>query len=531
MGEMKKVERHGRSGQPVRKAGRDDRGQMAASGALAAIAQDSVSRYGSGVKEHIVAHGGIDNETGQHLKRSLEGISKSKVHPDFQKQNLKQQAGFASETKEVARRRAEEAIAGKRPTTTRTDDIPGHVNDQLFDITGKVDAEGNPVPEVSAQMKFVGSNPKEAVNALMGKGYEKYLDSGGKMLVPSDYYDGMQEELSKRASSLERQISRLKAEGKTAQAASKQAKLEKCQKWQKTLEKSNVSNAEAMEARINPRLSTAKDMAKVAHRSGIEQAKMGAVVWGGFSLVSNFYAVCRGKKEIGKALKDVGCDTAGAAAASYAAGAGGALIKGGLQNAGKGALRALSKTNLPAYIAVGTLECGKTLYRFARGQIDGRTCLEELGQKGYGMVNTAMFAAIGQAAIPIPIVGALAGSLIGSALSTLSYNILHDSLEEAALAHEERIRIEKECQETIEMLKQVCAAMEETVRQFFANERKVFGWAFARLEEGLATSGFDADICIAAANAITRAHGGRPQFRNMAECDAWMRNSGQDLTL
>lgn len=506
------VERNGKSG----------RGEI--SGAMAAIAQDTVSRFGSAVKEHLVAHRGVDNETGRQLKKGLEKIAKSKVNPDFQKQNLNQQKGFAAEVKEVARRRAEQAIAGKKPTAIRTDDIPGHVNDQLFDITDKVDAAGNPVPSASAQMKFVGGTPKEAVNALMGKGYEKYLDSGGKMLVPSDYYDGMQEELSKRAASLERQISRLKAEGKTAQAETKQAQLEKCHKWQKTIEKSKVSNEEAMEARLHPKLSTAKDMAKVAHRAGIGQAKMGAAVGGGISFVRNFYAVCKGKKKVGEALKDVGCDTAEAAATSYAAGAGGALIKGGLQNAGKGVLRGLSKTNLPAYLAVGALECGKTLSRFVKGKIGGVECLEELGQKGYGMVNTAMFAAIGQVAIPIPIVGALAGSLIGSALSTLSYNILHDSLKEAALAKEERIRIEKECKETIEMLKTLRAAMEETVGRFFEKERRVFGEAFAQLRKGLAAAGFDADMCIAAANSITRAHGGRPQFENMAEFDAFMQS-------
>ena len=517
--------------QPLPTGGKRKRGGYAEAGAMAAIAGDVVSRYGSGVKEHLVAHGGIDNETGRQLKKSLGRIARSKVHPDFQKQNLKQQEGFAAEVKEVARRRAEQAIAGKKPTAMRTDDIPGHVNDPLFDITEKVDAAGNPVPGASAQMKFVGNNPKAAVNALMGKGYEKYLDSGGKMLVPSDHYDGMQEELSKRAASLERQISRLKANGKTAQAEAKQAQLEKCRKWQKTIEKSKVSNKEAMEARLHPKLSTAKDAVKVAHRAGVEQAKMGAAVGGGVSLVRNFWAVCQGEKEVGEAMKDVGIDTAEAAAASYAAGAGGALVKGGLQNAGKGVLRGLSKTNLPAYLAVGTLECGKTLYRFARGQIDGGECLEELGQKGYTMVNSALFAAIGQAAIPIPVVGALAGSLIGSVLGTLSYNILHDSLEEAAIAREERIRIEKECQEIIAMLLKLRAAMEETANRFFAKERKVFGEAFVLLQEGLSAAGFDVDACIAAANGITRTHGGRPQYESFAEFDETFMPSDDPLIL
>lgn len=498
------------------------RGRMAESGALAAIAQDTVERHGSAVKEHLVVHGGVDNETGRHLKKSIKSVSQSKVHPKFQKQNLKQQAGIAAELKEVARRRAERAIAGKKPTAVRTDDIPGHQNDPLFDITDKVDAAGNPVPGSSAQMKFVGNNPKEAVNALMGKRYEKYLDSGGKMLVPSDHYEGMQEELAKREAALERQVAKLKSEGKTAQAKTKQAQIAKCRKWRKTLEKSSVSNKEAMEARTNPGLSTAKDVAKIAHRAGTEQAKMGVVAGGGLSLVRNFWAVCQGKKEVGDAVKDVGCDTAEAAAASYAAGAGGALVKGGLQNAGKETLRALSKTNLPAYIAVGALECGKTLGRFARGEIGGAECLDELGQKGYGMVNGVLFSAMGQAAIPIPVVGALAGFWVGNALSALSYNILRDSLKEAALARKERIRIERECKETIAMLQQVRSAMEETAQRYFETDRKVFDEAYERLREGLAADGVDADMCIAAANSITRVHGGRPQFENMEEFDAWM---------
>ena len=144
---------------------------------LAAIAEEGVSRYGSAIKEHFVAYSGVDNETGQVLKRSLKSISQSKVNPDFAKQNIKQQAGFSAETKEVARRRAEQILKGRRPTITRTDDITGHVNDELYDITSKVDAKGNPIPGASAQMKFVGSSPKDAVTKMLGKDYQKYIDN------------------------------------------------------------------------------------------------------------------------------------------------------------------------------------------------------------------------------------------------------------------------------------------------------------------------------------------------------------------
>ena len=78
---------------------------------------------------------------------------------------------FDAEVEEVARRRAEEAIKGRKPRTVRTDDIPGHVNDPFFDITCKVDAKGNPIPGASAQMKFVGSSPEAAVDKMLTKQY------------------------------------------------------------------------------------------------------------------------------------------------------------------------------------------------------------------------------------------------------------------------------------------------------------------------------------------------------------------------
>ena len=180
---------------PMEKKNNDTRDGIAAAG-LSGAATDVVSRYGSGVKEHFVAYSGIDNETGQTLKRGLRQISRSKVNPDFKDSNLKQQAGFAAEVKEVARRRAEEAISGKKPKTVRTDDLPGHVNDPLFDITCKIDkTTGNPIPGASVQMKFVGSSPEAAVGKMLGKDYQKYIDNDCKMLVPSDFYDGMKADL------------------------------------------------------------------------------------------------------------------------------------------------------------------------------------------------------------------------------------------------------------------------------------------------------------------------------------------------
>ncbi|MBQ7175939.1 MAG: hypothetical protein IJS08_00880 [Victivallales bacterium] len=506
------------------------RRDTATNAGLAGASADVVDRYGSGVKEHIVGYSGVDNELGTSNERGLKRISEyrrgdPKTAPNYQT-NTRQQAGFAAETKEVARRRAEEAIAGKKPTTTRTDDIIGpdgqkhHVNDQLFDITTEVDAQGNPVPGASYQMKFVGGTPKAAVDKMLSQDYQKYIDNDVKMMVPSDYYDGMQEALDDKISDLEGQVKHLKAAGKSEAAAAKQAQLDKCRTLKKNLVKSKVSNAEAIEARNNAKWSTAKDIGRVAHRAGVEQAKIGAAIGGGMSLIRNLVDVCKGEKSGEEAALAVVGDTTRAAAVSYTTAFGGAVIKGTMQNAGSEVVRSLAKTNLPGYIATSTLEVGKTLTSFFKGDIDGVQCLEQLGEKGYGMVNSALYAAIGQLAIPIPVVGALVGSMLGYALSSASYHVLTDSLKEAKFAREERIRVEAEVREAIAMLREYRAELEKNISLYLKDTRDFFDETFSRMKTTLQTG--DIDGYIASANSITRKMGKRPIYETFSQFDSMM---------
>jgi hypothetical protein len=73
---------------------------------LAGAGVEIVQRYGSAVKEHLVAYSGTDNEAEKRLKKSLKSISGQKVNSEFKNQNIKQQAGFAAEVKHTARENA-----------------------------------------------------------------------------------------------------------------------------------------------------------------------------------------------------------------------------------------------------------------------------------------------------------------------------------------------------------------------------------------------------------------------------------------
>ena len=219
------------------------------------------------------------------------------------------------------------------------------------------------------------------------------------------------------------------------------------------------------------------------------------------------------------ALAVVG-DTTSAAAVSYTTAFGGAVIKGTMQNSGSVAVRSLEKTNLPGFIAESTIAVGKTLKSYFTGEIDGVQCLEQLGEKGYGMVNSAMYVAVGQATIPIPVVGALVGSMLGYALSSASYGVLTQSLREAKVAREERIRIEAEVEQSISMLREYRAELEANISKYMKETRDFFDETFARMKSSLQTG--DIDGYISTTNAITRKMGKRPLYDSFSQFDSMM---------
>ncbi|GHS94645.1 hypothetical protein FACS1894107_14730 [Planctomycetales bacterium] len=493
-----------------RQRAKTEKEKSAINAGLVGAAGEAVERFGSAVKEHLDAFSGIDNKTGKPIKRGLKDIAAGKVHPDYEKQNLRQQAGFSAEVKEVARENAERIIEGDSRRAVRTND-----NNPLVDV---IAGDGTEI-----QMKFVSENSREMLGKLQGKDFEKYLNANKKIGIPSERFAEIKNLIQEDLAKQRQQLEHAQAQGDSTLAASKQAKIDKLNQLDQSLRKSRLTADEALQARISPRWSTAKDIAKVSHRAGMEQAKYGAVLGGGISIVQNVVALVKGEKELRDAIFDVAKDAGSAAAVSYATGFAGSMIKGGMQNASSDTLRALSKSNLPATLAVTALECGKTFAKYFRGEIDGEECLEELGEKGVGMTSSAMFATLGQIAIPIPIVGAAIGGMVGYALSSACYKELTSALKGAKLAQEERIRIEAECEEAVKMIRAYRAEMEAVINDYLRDHIATFTNAFTEMKTALNLG--DIDGFIDGANSITRKLGGKPQFNTFTEFDEFMENS------
>ena len=164
--------------------------------ALEGVAAETVQRFGSAIKEHLAAYAGDREKPADENSRppkTLKSIAKMETSNEFKKQNLAQQAGFSAEVEAVARKNADNIIAGNDTRFKRYDDVKHPdgrqvSNDPIVDIV-EVDDLGKPIIGSEAQMKFVGSSPKKLLDKLKSKKYAKYRDADVSMVIPDDYYD------------------------------------------------------------------------------------------------------------------------------------------------------------------------------------------------------------------------------------------------------------------------------------------------------------------------------------------------------
>lgn len=500
---------------------------------LAGAQAETIQRYGSAVKEHVVAYTGKDNETGQKLAKGLKDIAKSKLNPNDRERNIKQQAGFAAEVKTTACENAEKIIRGDRTSKViRTDDMSkqpdgrGHTiggkNEQLYDVA-EVWTDGSYIAGTGRQLKYVGRDPESCYNKLIGKKFNKYRDADVQIEIPSDFYDGVQEKLKARKLDLEKQIADARRKGDSLRIQNHQEQLERVKKTEKLLRKGKLTNAEAIEARKHAEISTAKDIGKISHRAGIESAKYGIIIGGSVSIVRNAVAVASGDKDFEDAVLDVAKDTATSGVISYGTSFVGATLKGVMQNAPSGTVQALSKTNLPGVVVTVAMSAATTLKRYYDGEIDGVQCLESLGEQGTGMISSALFATIGQAVIPVPVIGGMIGGMLGYAIASASYGTLLSALKEADLAAQEREYIEQVCEEQIQLIREYRREVEELIAKYLTTNMDIFHDAFSGIKSALEIG--DVDGIITSSNQITEALGKKALFNNMDELELLMASS------
>ncbi|GAA7247293.1 hypothetical protein HpBGD82_05650 [Helicobacter pylori] len=315
-----------------------------------------------------------------------------------------------------------------------------------------VDEKENVIPGTLTQSKFVGRNGEKCFKKLLSKPYKKYFENGAKMKIARNHYGDFQRAVNTRIKSLESQIVKQKGLGNFQKAAHLEEKRQYCKTIKAHTRPARVAKGEAIEARLNPKLSTAKDVARVSHQAGMNAMQTGAIIGGGVSLVTNVYECVANGKDPMKALKHTLVATAKGGVLSYGSAFASSFLGGLMQSSANKIIQSLGKGSAPAMIVgAGVANC-KVFIDYFRGKIDEAELPKRLGKANATLISGGAMAVVGQALIPIPVVGVLIGCFVGATLSETCFNALLKAREEAKLARQRRIEIEKECLEIIKLL-------------------------------------------------------------------------------
>ena len=213
-----------------------------------------------------------------------------------------------------------------------------------------------------------------------------------------------------------------------------------------------VSNAEEL-ARKCKNKAIISDM----HYSGLEAAKIGGCASAAFSSIRGAYKLVKDDANVGEVVCDLTVDTACGAVTAYVSTA---LSKGIIHSAPKvmsqTVVNGLAKSNAHVAIAAGVVQCGKSMCSYINGDIDAEELFEQTSHTAITGASAFYYGALGQAIIPIPIVGALIGSTVGYFVGNLLYQsglLSLGTCEVVRIARERRQAIEQLCMTAIPLIR------------------------------------------------------------------------------
>lgn len=270
-----------------------------------------------------------------------------------------------------------------------------------------------------------------------------------------------------------------------------------------------------------------RNIAQTSHNAGMAAAKSSGTTGMTMSGIMNVAAVIKGEKSVEDAVADTVVDTGTSVATGYVMGGGLTTISHTLSDSSSSFLRALSKSNVPSKVITAVMITGDTLKRYGNGEITTQQCIMEIGEKGLNVTTAGYSMVVGQSLIPIPVVGAAVGALVGSMLTSNYYNQLITTLQRRELEHQDRLRIIAECERATQEARAFTVALEEYLMSYFKEYQDCFDDALMTINESFRLG--DADGVISGANIITRKLGGKVYYDNMDEFKDFFYDDSTDI--
>lgn len=293
--------------------------------------------------------------------------------------------------------------------------------------------------------------------------------------------------------------------------------------------KQAIKDGELAEESISKQIkqSAVKNIVSTGHEAGMMGAQNAGIMTGTMSGIMNMVAVIKGEKDAEEAISDTIVDGGKAAVTGYTISGGLTVVSHSLSNSSSQFIQALTESNIPGKVITAVIVTGDTLKKYSNGEISTQECLLELGEKGLNFATTGYSMAVGQALIPIPIVGAAVGALVGSVATSKYYSQLVNELKTKELEHQERLRIISECEQATAQARAYREELESYLQEYFRDYQGCFDEALSEIHSAFQLG--DADGVIAGANKITRKLGGKVKYETVAEFDDFLNDDAIDI--
>ena len=265
------------------------------------------------------------------------------------------------------------------------------------------------------------------------------------------------------------------------------------------------------------------------HESGKLSGLIGAGMSGGVSIVKGSYDLYKGDAEFGEVVSNIVADSAKGFAIGYTVTA---LSKGLTHTTshylGQTISKAFTRSTAPVAIAAGIITSGKSIVSYLNGNISSHELLSEINHTAITCTCAFYYGALGQVAIPIPVVGAMVGAGVGYFIG----NMLHQSsliaLGDSKIvkeAKERRNAIEAMCLSAIPIMRKNRIELEEALDKYFFERKNEFEQSFKLMDESI--DNWNPDSFVRGLEKINQSFGVSLQFQDFAKFDDFMQNKNE----
>ncbi|MBR3314832.1 MAG: hypothetical protein IKG18_11915 [Atopobiaceae bacterium] len=367
--------------------------------------------------------------------------------------------GFIAERLDVYIENARAAIRG----ASMDFELPS--TNTYFDNNGPIDYTNAGIP---IQQKFVLR--RFSVDAIRDHldTYPDFIEQGGRYRIPSDFYEELKAIASVPESDLHTltiarrniwvELKKLEARGVTLDKMVEPAKIKYMEAYPEnydaTLNKERDSIRETDRAE--------RERLKEEHKPGVKEAAqavaLSALLEGGTALVFGVYRKVKSGKKIADFTADDWKDVGLGTAAGTAKGA----VRGGV------VFLAANYTPVPGAAATAMVTATYGIIAQANQLKRGKITKDEFLVNSEVLCSevaiSAVSAAVGQAVIPVPVLGALVGSAVGSLMYDIAKNNLDSSTQQLVRSFQDEVKANAE--RFSEEMRAVLASYETTLAQY-----------------------------------------------------------------